>query len=164
MGDAMKTRGFSGFTLVELMIVVVIIAILSALAYPSYQDHVRKSKRAEAKTALLKAAQLLERWYSDNNTYGTTPPPPATPTTIDLAPLFALAAGAVVYSGENPADNKSSYRITAGACPAGIAVCFTLTATPNAAFSDPDCGNLTLNNVGARSWATSPAKPEKCKW
>jgi type IV pilus assembly protein PilE len=162
----MNRRRFSGFTLVELMIVVAIIAFLSVVAYPSYVEHLRKGKRAEGKAALLKAAQVLERWYSDNNTYGTTPAPPAVPTTIDLAPLFALAAGAVVYSGENPTDNKSSYQITAAPpavnCP--LVGCFALIATPNAPFVDADCGNLTLSSVGQRSWTTSPAKPEKCKW
>ena len=87
----MNRGGLSGFTLIELMIVVVVISILVTVAYPSYQDHVRKGRRAEGKTALLKAAQVQERYYSDNNTY-----------VVDLAPLFALAPGAAVYSGENP--------------------------------------------------------------
>lgn len=42
-----------GFTLLELMIVVAVIAILASLAYPSYLDSVRKSRRADGMAALL---------------------------------------------------------------------------------------------------------------
>ncbi|MEO7152883.1 MAG: prepilin-type N-terminal cleavage/methylation domain-containing protein, partial [Burkholderiaceae bacterium] len=35
-----------GFTLIELMIVVAIVSILAAIAVPSYQDYVRKGRRA----------------------------------------------------------------------------------------------------------------------
>ena len=71
-----KDGGTAGFTLIELMVVVVVVAILAAVAYPSYQDHIRKAKRAEGRTSLLKTAQVLERWYSDRSTYGTSPAPP----------------------------------------------------------------------------------------
>ena len=151
----MKRHGTAGFTLIEVMIVVVVIAILAAVAYPSYQDHVRKAKRAEGKTALLKAAQVLERAYSDRSTYGTSPAPPypPAPTAIDVAPLFAMALGTPVYSGENAADNGGAYTITAAAptaaCP--IDACFVITATPNAPHTDPTCGNFTLTSTGTKS-------------
>ena len=62
----MKVRGF---TLIELMIVVVVIAILAAIAYPSYQNQVQKTRRADAHTALLGAAQTLERCFTRTNSY-----------------------------------------------------------------------------------------------
>lgn len=60
-----------GFTLIELMIAVVIIGILSAIAYPSYTDYVRKSRRAEAKSMLQEIQLVQERYRANNSTYGT---------------------------------------------------------------------------------------------
>lgn len=51
------------------MIVVAILGILAAIAYPSYQESVRKSRRTDAKTALLEISQLEERFFSVNNRY-----------------------------------------------------------------------------------------------
>src|SRR5262249_19286124 len=153
-------------------IVVVVIAILAAVAYPSYQDHIRKAKRAEGRASLLKTAQVLERWYSDKATYGTTPAPspPSAATSIDVALLSALAPAATVYSGENAADTKSAYKIAAAAATAAcpVAACFLLTATPNGAptgtFTDPVCGNLTLSSTGTRSSTGPGAGTDACKW
>ncbi|MDM8568159.1 type IV pilin protein [Thiotrichales bacterium HSG1] len=61
-----------GFTIIELMIVVVIIAILTAVAYPSYRQHVLTSNRLEAKASLLELSQLQENFYVENNRYATT--------------------------------------------------------------------------------------------
>ncbi len=70
-GNQVKRSRLSarGFTLIELMIVVAVIAILAAIAYPSYQDSVRKSRRADAKAALLDLAQFMERNYTTANRY-----------------------------------------------------------------------------------------------
>ena len=62
-------RRLGGFTLIEVMIVVAIVAILSAIAFPSYQESVRKSKRADARTQLLEASQHMQRFYSQNDRY-----------------------------------------------------------------------------------------------
>lgn len=58
-----------GFTLIELMIVVAVVAILAAIAIPSYQNQVQKTRRADAQTGLLQAAQALERCFTRTNTY-----------------------------------------------------------------------------------------------
>jgi type IV pilus assembly protein PilE len=58
-----------GFTLIELMIVVAVIGVLAAVAYPSYKDSVRKSRRVDAQSALTDAAQRLEAFYARNAQY-----------------------------------------------------------------------------------------------
>jgi len=64
-------KSIRGMSLIELMIVVVIVSILAAIAYPSYRQYVSKSKRNEAKAALLLIATNQERHYLDNNLYTT---------------------------------------------------------------------------------------------
>lgn len=68
-----------GFTLIEMMVVLVIIGILLVIAVPMYSSYRIKSNRSEGKVALVDAAQQMERYFTDNNTYvgasaGTTFP------------------------------------------------------------------------------------------
>jgi type IV pilus assembly protein PilE len=60
-----------GVTLLELMAVVVIIGIIVAFAYPNYREFTERAKRTEAKAILLEIAQNQERFYLQNNRYGT---------------------------------------------------------------------------------------------
>lgn len=64
-------RHMRGVTLLELMIVVVILGILTAIAFPNYRDFIARAKRTEAKAILLEIAQNEERFYLQNNRYGT---------------------------------------------------------------------------------------------
>lgn len=90
-----------GFTLIELMIVVVVISILSMIALPSYQESVRKSRRADAKTALVQLAQFMERNYSlaqryDKDSAGTAVALPFTKAPVDSpTKYYTLSLNAV---------------------------------------------------------------------
>lgn len=60
-----------GFSLFELLIVLVIISILAAISYPIYTHALKKTRRTEAKIALINLAQHMEIYYlANNNSYG----------------------------------------------------------------------------------------------
>ena len=63
--EGCKVTSQRGFTLLELMIAVAVIAILASLAYPSYLDSVRKSRRADGMAALMNV-QLAQQKLRSN--------------------------------------------------------------------------------------------------
>ena len=123
-----------GFTLIELMITVAIIGVLGAIAYPSYQDSVRKSRRAQGQSAKMEVLQQQERYMTQNNTY--------------LA--FADTATSSVFknfSGDSKA--KASYWIGSRACSGDIKICVEVFGTPK--YTDPDITELTITSTGVKS-------------
>lgn len=131
----------NGFTLIELMITVAIVAILASIAYPSYQEYVRRGARAEVRATMLNIAQLQERFFTSNNTYrafdapgGATAPP----------------AGWQNFSGSDLASRRYNVSV---APPGGgtIANAFVISASPANGFADTTCGTLTFSNLGVRA-------------
>lgn len=64
-------RGVYAFTLIELMIVLVVAAILLTIALPSFNDQMRRSRRAEAMNAIESMALRQEQWRANNPRYAT---------------------------------------------------------------------------------------------
>lgn len=58
----MQINGNHGFSLIELMCVIAIIGILAVIAYPSYQENIRKTKRVEAQSEMLALAIRLQQY------------------------------------------------------------------------------------------------------
>lgn len=137
-----------GFTLIDVLIAVAIVGLLSAIAFPSYQESIRKARRAEVKTMLMQLMQQQERYYMQHTSY----------IAFSAASTSADAKKFKWYSSETP--KTSSYEISATACPGQtIRDCVTLVAEPgtarvNLSFSDPLCGSLSLSSTGK----ISPAK------
>lgn len=65
-------RRSAGFSLIELMIAVAIVLVLSALVWPSLQEAVQKSRRADGIAALSTIMQAQERWRANHPRYQTT--------------------------------------------------------------------------------------------
>jgi type IV pilus assembly protein PilE len=143
----LRCRGKSagGFTLIEVMVVCAVIAILAGVAYPSYQNSILKTKRAEGRAALMQLMQQQERFYSQHNTY----------IVFSSSSTDANEKRFRWYSGDGAAG--SAYEIDGTACPGeSIKDCVLLSATPgtikvNQGFRDPACDKLMLNSTGLKS-------------
>ena len=61
--EYLMKRVQTGFTLLEVMIVVVVIGILAAIAYPSYEEYVKRGNRTEGQAALNDAESSEERYF-----------------------------------------------------------------------------------------------------
>lgn len=144
-----RARGSArrGFTLIELMITVAIVGILAAIAYPSYQDSVRKGKRAEGRTALIDFLQQQERYLTQTGSYLVVSP-------------GATGVAFKTFSGENAAS--PAYKIGAEACPGSPAPsmreCVRVLAVPQ--FTDADAGTLRIMSTGTRDCTGD--KPQLC--
>lgn len=140
----MLHKNTRGFTLIELMIVVAIAAILAAIAYPAYNDSVRKSRRADAISVLTEAQNHLERFYTENGRYDQD-------------------TGGTAYTlptGMSSSPRNSSTTFYTIAVSTLNAQDYILTATAQGDQTNDACGNLTLNHAGLKG--VSSGVPGDC--
>jgi type IV pilus assembly protein PilE len=129
----------NAFTLIELMVTVAIVGILASIAYPTYQDSVMKSRRADAKGVLLGLANAMERYYTVNNTYlgagGTDG-------------SHADTGAPRIYSTTSPIGGGAAYyNLTISAATAST---YTLNAEPTGVQDSDKCGTLTLTHTNEK--------------
>jgi type IV pilus assembly protein PilE len=146
-------RRIRGYTLTELMVTVAVLAIVVAVAMPAYTSQMQKSRRADARNALLDIAAREERFLSVSNSYSAVPTDvgygggawPAPPGGL---PVFN---NYYVVSVQVPDPNQPA-----------VPTSFLITATPvNAQVSDTSCTSFTLNQLGAQGGGGT-ATPATC--
>ena len=116
-----------GFTLIELMIAVAIVGILAAVAYPAYLDQIRKSRRAEAQSALMNIATRQQQMLLDSRSYAAT--------------LSALNITV-------PASVQANYTLSLTVDSTTVPL-FTATAAPLGKQVADKCGTLGVTQTGA---------------
>lgn len=123
---ATLVSGRRGFTLLELMVAIVIIGILASIAFPAYQQYMRSAHRSEAIDALLSAAQLLERNFTETNSY------------VGVAVPSTTTNG---YYSISAAVTDTTYTLTAKAI--------------GSQADDSACATFSINNQGEKQSTTN---------
>jgi len=122
----MKKTG--GFSLLELMIVIAVIAITLAWALPSYEDSVRKARRAEAQSQMREFEVCAARRFTLDSNFSSADTCHPDPDGENEYYTFTVADGATTY---------------------------TITATPKSDQTDDKCGTMTMVQTGATTAAAS---------
>jgi type IV pilus assembly protein PilE len=141
----LSSRCIGGFTLIELMITVVVLAIIVGIAMPSYTLQIHKSRRTEARNALLDLAGREERFLSVSSSYSNIP------TDVGY-PGASWGTGILVGSGYYNVVVTVPDPNYVG--PAGPSYLITATAT-GTQTSDTTCTTFSVNQVGQQT-ATNP--------
>ena len=128
-----RQRG-QGFTLIELMVVVAIVGIIFAVALPSYKEYVARSKRADARSQLLQAAQFMQRFYSANDQYS-----------FDRSGNAVAVPASIARA---PASGDQLYTLTVTASSSDYSL--SMAPVVGSSMASDACGAFTLTSAGVR--------------
>jgi type IV pilus assembly protein PilE len=132
----------TGLTLIELLIAMVIVAVLAAIAYPSYQNHVRKGHRAAAQSLLLHIADREAQYALDARNYAVGPD--------------ALADLSVTLPNDVAAYYTVSIENSSGGTAPETPPSFRIRATPIPGSRQAADGELALTHDGLKTRGGNP--------
>jgi type IV pilus assembly protein PilE len=158
--SALRPAPPRGFTTVELMIALVILGILLAVAFPSYQNSIRKSRRAEAFTALSSIQQAQERHrstrpaYTDLITDATTASPPGLGIAATRTPsgYYDLA---ITLEGGGTTTYVATATAVTGTSQAADSSCTVLAVRIQG-------GNIRYGSGSSIDWTSTNTDPQRC--
>jgi type IV pilus assembly protein PilE len=130
-----------GFTLIELMVTVAIVTILATIAVTSYSSQVQKSRRTDARSALLDLAGREEKLFSTTNAYS------GAPSDLGYAAVgtpWPITVGSGYYTVSVAVPDPNQAAVTA--------TTYAITATPiGSQVADTACATLSVNQLGVQS-------------
>ncbi len=118
------------------MITVAVIAILAAISLPSYEDYMRRGRRADAQAFLQEVAARQQHFLVDRRAYGTS---------VTAAPSAGGLGLAV------PSAVSNHYDIALATDNTARPPTFNVTAAPKSAQASDKCGTLAVNQAGTRT-------------
>ncbi|TKB44256.1 type IV pilin protein [Thalassotalea mangrovi] len=127
-----NTSKTQGFTLIELLVVVAIVGILSMIAYPGYQDSVRKARRSDAHSGMMSMMLAQQKLRGSCPFYAQA-----------IGGANSCGASGAATTVKSSSSSQEGYYAFALSNASGNS--YTITATAQGAqTSDTGCTSITL--------------------